>query len=326
MEQLKIGVIGCGHMGRNHVRILSNEFRFDLVGIYDVSAEQAAKISEEYQVKSFSSPEKLLESVDAVVIAVPSFLHKKTALLAAEYQVHTLIEKPIALNVSDAEEIVAEFQKKGLKLAVGHVERFNPVIVELGKLLERDKVFFLEAHRYSPFNGSGRITDTSVIEDLMVHDIDLVCGLMQPLRVTDIRGNGEVIQSNRIDFATCMLDFDRGGAHAVINASRVSQDKERSLTIHTKDSCIYADLLTRTLSVSKNTNIALTGNNPGCYMQDGIVQKIFVPGAEPLREELLSIYDSIMKDAPVCVDGQAGMEAVRICGEVCRRLEERRGR
>lgn len=325
MEQLKIGVIGCGHMGRNHVRILSNEFRFDLVGIYDVSAEQAAKVSEEYHVKSFSSTEKLLEAVDAVVIAVPSFLHKKIALLAAEYQVHTLVEKPIALNVLDAEEIVVEFQKRGLKLAVGHVERFNPVIVELGKLLERDKVFFLEAHRYSPFNGSGRITDTSVIEDLMVHDIDLVCGLMQPLHVTDIRGNGEVIQSNHIDFATCMLDFGEE-AHAVINASRVSQDKERSLIIHTKDSCIYADLLTRTLSVSKNTNIAPTGNNPSNYMQDGIVQKIFVPGAEPLREELLSIYDSIMKDAPVCVDGQAGMEAVHICGEVRRRLEERKGR
>ncbi len=323
MNRLKVGVIGCGHMGRNHVRILSEEFCFDFIGIYDKSEKQAEQISEQFHVKAFKTPEELLKKIEAVVIAVPSSLHREMAFLAAEYHVHALIEKPIALNVADAEMIVNKFREEGLKLAVGHVERFNPVIVELEKILNSAQVFFMEAHRYSPFSGSGRITDTSVVEDLMVHDIDLVCGLMYPYQVTDIRGNGEKIQSNRIDFATCMLDFGEN-AHAVINASRVSQNKERSMTVHTQDSCIYADLLTRTLSISRNTNIVVDGLNANSYTQDSVVQKIFVPSREPLREELLSLYESIVQDKPVKVDGEAGLEAVKICEEVVRRIDNRK--
>lgn len=323
MNRLKIGVIGCGHMGRNHVRILSEEFCFDLIGIYDSSEEQAEKILEQFHVRAFKTPEELLEETDAVVVAVPSSLHREMAFLAAEHHVHALVEKPIALNVSDAELIVNRFREEGLKLAVGHIERFNPVIVELEKILNSAQVFFMEAHRYSPFSGSGRITDTSVVEDLMVHDIDLVCGLMNPYRVTDIRGNGERIRSDRTDFATCMLDFGEN-AHAVINASRISQNKERSLIVHTQDSCIYADMLTRTLSISRNTNIVVDGLNANSYMQDSVVQKIFVPSREPLREELLSLYGSIMQDKPVKADGEAGLEAVKICEEVVRRINSRK--
>lgn len=323
MKRLRIGVIGCGHMGCNHVRILSEEFCFELVGIYDNSEERAEKISEQFHVKAFENPEELLEETEAVVIAVPSSLHREMAFLAAEHHVHALVEKPIALNASDAELIVNKFSEEGLKLAVGHVERFNPVIAELEKILNSAQVFFMEAHRYSPFSGSGRITDTSVVEDLMVHDIDLVCGLMKPYRVKDVRGNGEKIQSDRTDFATCMLDFGEN-AHAVINASRVSQNKERSLTVHMQDSCIYADLLTRTLSISRNTNIIVDGLNANSYTQDSVVQKIFVPSREPLREELLSLYNSIVQDKPVKVNGEAGLEAVRICEEVVRRIDSRK--
>lgn len=326
MERLKIGVIGAGHMGRNHVRILSEERNyFAFEGIYDVSEEQAEKVASQYGVKVFKTAEELLQEVNAVIIAVPSTLHKETALLAAEYGVHALVEKPLSTNVRDADIMIKVFKEKKLKLAVGHVERFNPVIVELEKILSDVQAFFIEAHRYSPFSGSGRITDTSVVEDLMVHDIDLVCGLMSPFKVTDIRSNGERIMSDRIDFATCMLDFGED-AHAVINASRISQNKERSLTIHTPDSCIYADLLTRTLSISKNTNIVVDGLNANSYTQDSVVQKIFVPSKEPLREELLSLYDSIVYDKPVKVDGGAGMEAVKICEEVVRRIDNRKSR
>lgn len=323
MTKLKIGVIGCGHMGCNHVRILSGESCFDFIGIYDKSEEQADKVSKQYDIKSFKNPEELLKEVEAIVIAVPSSLHREMAFLAAKHHVHALVEKPIALNAADAEAIVDKYQENDLKLAVGHVERFNPVIVELEKILNNNQVFYMEAHRYSPFSGSGRITDTSVVEDLMVHDIDLVCGLMSPYQVTDIRSNGERIRSNRLDFATCMLDFGEM-AHAVINASRVSQNKERSLTVHTLDSCIYADLLTRTLTISKNTNIVMDGLNANAYTQDGIVQKIFVPSREPLREELLSVYDSIVHDAPIRVDGGAGLEAIKVCEEVIRRINMRK--
>jgi len=315
MEQLKIGVIGTGHMGRNHVRNLVDEKRFDLVGIYDSDKIQAAEIASQYNVKAFDTVEDLLDSVNAVVVAVPSSLHKEIGLMVAEKGVHALIEKPLATSSEDAIEIADAFKKQGLKLQVGHIERFNAVITELNKILEGKQIFYLEAHRYSPFSGSGRIKDTSVIEDLMIHDIDIVCSLMDPEKVVDIRGNGERIKSDAIDFSTCMLKFS-SNAHAVINASRVSQNKERLLEIHTNDSIISADLLSKTLTITMNTDIMVESEHSGTYKQDAVVQKVFVPIIEPLRAELQSFYDAVVNNSDILVNGDVAIRAIKICEEV----------
>lgn len=178
MNLLKVGVIGIGHMGRNHVRVFLEEKRFDFVGIYDIDSKTANAVAEKYNVRAFKSIEELLENVAAVTVAVPSSLHRDVALKIAEYGVHALVEKPLAITSEDAEIIVKTFRKNNLKLAAGHIERFNPVFRELQKLVKNEDIFFIEANRYSPFSGSGRITDTSVVEDLMIHDVDLVCTLM----------------------------------------------------------------------------------------------------------------------------------------------------
>ncbi len=322
--RLKIGVIGTGHMGRNHVRNIASEpSLFDFIGIFDSSPEQAEKIASEYSVKAFSNLDELLDQVDAVVIAVPSSLHKEIGLRVAAHHVHALIEKPLATTAADAIELTEAFAKNDLKLQVGHIERFNPVIIELKKLLDNTKVFYIEAHRYSPFSGSGRITDVSVVEDLMIHDVDLICYLMDPNKVTDIRANGEIIRSNASDFATCMLDFDNK-AHAVICASRVSQSKERAISIHTSESFIYADLLTRSLSITKNTDIVVDASNSNTYTQEGVVQRVFVPSAEPLRLELIAFQKSVTENAPITANGEVGIEAVRICEEANKRIKENR--
>lgn len=317
MERLKIGVIGTGHMGRNHVRNLAEEARFELVGIYDKNAEQARKIARQYDTVPFDNLDMLLEQVQAVIVAVPSSLHKQIGLTVAEHGVHALIEKPLATNSGDAREIVKAFAEKGLKLQVGHIERFNPVIQELDKLLNNEQVFFIEVHRYSPFSGSGRITDTSVIEDLMIHDVDLVCHLMAPYAVSKVRGLGERVKSDNFDFASCTLNFS-GRAHAVVNASRVSQDKERTMTIHTIDSYISADLLYRSIVVSKNMDLVIDGPHEQSYRQNGLVQKVFVPIQEPLHAELIAFYDSVVNDAPIAVTGEVGIQAIEICEEVAR--------
>ena len=317
MEKLRIGVIGTGNMGRNHVRNLSAEERFELVGIYDKNLEQAEKVAKIFGTTAFRTPEELLDQVQAVVVAVPSSLHKKLALTVAEHGVHALIEKPLATTSQDAREIVAAFEEKGLKLQVGHIERFNPVIQELGKMINNEQVFFIEVHRYSPFSGSGRITDTSVIEDLMIHDIDLVCHLMAPYEITKVRGLGERVKSDNIDFASCTLNFS-GRAHAVINASRVAQEKERTMTIHTVDSNICADLLYRSIVVSKNTDLVLDGPHEQSYRQNGLVQKVFVPIHEPLRAELISFYDAVVNNELIAVSGETGVKAIEICEEVVR--------
>lgn len=318
METLKIGVIGTGHMGRNHVRNLSEEKRFNLVGIYDIDSEQAQAVAEKYNVKTFEILENLLEIVDAVVIAVPSSLHKEISLKVAEYGVHALVEKPLATTSSDAEIIVQAFKEKGLKLAVGHIERFNPVFRELKKLTNPNDVFYIEACRYSPFSGSGRITDTTVVEDLMIHDVDLVCSLMDGKELTSIHGRGETVKSGQTDFATCLMDFG-GKAHAIVNASRISQNKERSITVHMETRCIHADLLAKTLEIYKNTNLTIDLTEDASYKQDGIIQKIFIPIQEPLRAELIAFYDSIIADVPIVVDGEVGVKAIKICEEVSKR-------
>ncbi len=322
IKNIRIGVIGAGHMGRNHIRNLTNDYRFQFVGIYDNSEEAMSNTSRDYGVEAYNSMEELLKNVDAVVVAVPSSLHKEVGLVVASYGVHALIEKPLALNSKEAKEIVDAFEKKNLKLAVGHVERYNSAYRELKKIVLSQEPYYIEACRYSPYVNSGRIKDTSVIEDLMIHDVDLVCDLMSRKKLTSIHGRGECILSDKPDFASCLLDFD-GESHAIVNASRVAQEKERSITVHTKEGCIHADLLSKSISISQCTNMFFDSSKEYHYIQDGVVRKIFVPITEPLKEELLAFYNAIVNDTEIEVNGKVGVEAIRICETVANRVEKR---
>lgn len=322
MHPLKIGVIGTGHMGQNHVRNLAAEKKFDLVGVYDINTSQAKLIAEKYGTTAFDDIDKLFDSVEAVVIAVPSSLHKEVALKAAAHDVHALVEKPLATTLADAESIADSFSARKLKLAVGHIERFNPVFMELQKLIQGKKIFYIEACRYSPFSGSGRITDTSVVEDLMIHDIDLVCSLMNGRPVTSIHGRGETVISGQTDFATCLLDWG-GQTHAIINASRVSQNKERVIKVHTPDCYFEADLLAKTLSIAKSTNITIDITKDTFYKQDSVIQKVYIPVEEPLKAELLSFYDAVVSDKPMVVTGAMGIEAIKICQVIAERAKKK---
>ena len=320
MKILKVGVIGTGNMGRNHVRNLAAEKRFELVGFYDVNEEQAAETLRRYGAKAFESIEALLNEVEAVVIAVPSSLHKDVALQVAEYDVHALVEKPLATTREEAEIIRKAFEEKGLKLMVGHIERFNPVFKELRKLVVSEDIFYIEACRYSPYSSGGRITDTSVVEDLMIHDVDLVCALMEGKEVTSLHGRGESVKSDRTDFATCIMDFG-GKAHAVVNASRVSQNKVRTITAHTAEGCICADLLAKTLEIYKSTNLTMDSIRDNSCHQEGVVQKFYVTIEEPLRAELIAFYESVVNDVPIVIDAEAGIRAIKICEQVVHRTE-----
>lgn len=321
MKQLRVGVIGTGNMGRNHIRNLVEEKRFILVGIYDKNPEQAKEVAEKYDIDVFDDMDVLLGKIDAAIVAVPSSLHKEVALKVAQHGVHALVEKPLATNSKDAKVIVDTFAKAGLKLAVGHIERFNPVFKELKKLVDSKEIFYIEACRYSPFSGSGRITDTSVVEDLMIHDIDLVCALMEGIEVTSIHGRGEAVRSGQIDFATCLLDFG-GKAHAIVNASRISQNKERMITVHTPNACYCADLLAKTLNIYRSTNLIVDISHENSYKQDGIVQKVYVPIEEPLRAELVAFYNAVVNDSMVAVDGIMASKAINICEEVATRAKK----
>ena len=321
MNPLRVGVVGTGHMGVNHVRNLADEKRFELVGIFDKNLEQARSVAGKYEVEVFDRVEDLLSLIEAVIIAVPSSLHREVAFKAADYNVHALVEKPLATSLEDAKAIVELFKKKGLKLAVGHIERFNPVFRELRNLIDPQEVFYIEACRYSAYDVSGRISDTTVVEDLMIHDVDLVCALMEGMEISSIHGRGESVVSGKTDFATCLLDFN-GKAHAIVNASRISQNKERSITVHTNNCCIQADLLSKTLQIFKHTNLKIDLKKDNSYMQEGIVQRVYVSPEEPLRAELVAFYNAVVNGEPLEADGDTGVRAIKICEEVSKRAQK----
>lgn len=311
MRQLKIGVIGVGNMGRNHVRILSEEDRrFQLTGVYDADYVRAQKIAEQFRTNAFEEVDGLLQAVEAVVIAVPSSLHRAVGLLAAGHGVHALIEKPLAMNAGDAKELCRAFAASGRKLTVGHVERFNPVYTELSKILRHEEIIAIEVRRYSPYDG--RIKDANVVEDLMIHDIDLVCDLMKGHGIVQQFSFGQPVRTERLDFVQSSLRFDNG-CQASVSASRVTQGKIRELNVHTQNGFISADLLAKTLQINKSTNMVIGEGQESAYRQESVTEKIFVPIIEPLRAELISFYDAIVNDRPVEVDGETATEVVALC-------------
>lgn len=314
MRQLKIGLIGAGNMGRNHLRILAEEMgHFSLIGIYDVDSERTRQLAGQYGTKLYPNSNELLEQVEAVVIAVPSSLHKEFGLLASYHHVAALIEKPLAITSEDAAELCRAFSKNQCKLTVGHVERFNPVVAILKKILQHEQIIAMEARRYSPFDG--RIKDANVVEDLMIHDIDLVCNFMTDHQIVELSGLGQIIRSGRLDFVQSLLKFDNG-VQATVSASRVTEDKIRELHIHTRDSFIKADLLAKTLQINKSTNMIIDVGQENSYKQDSVTQKIFVPIIEPLRAELLAFYNAVVNDTEVEIDGMTATHVISICEQV----------
>lgn len=320
MDKVKIGVVGTGNMGRNHVRILHEENnRFELVGIYDVNKQHAQNAAETYGISAFDNLEQMLEQVDAVVIAVPSSLHKEIGLQAANMHKHALIEKPIALTGAEGEELSNAYKQAGCILTVGHVERFNPAIVQLKKILGNEKIIGVEAKRYGSFDG--RISDANVVEDLMIHDIDLMNYIMDDHELVDLKSVGRTVKSGKLDFVSTLMTFDNG-VYANVSASRVSQNKIREILVHTENSFIVANLLTRSLMVYRNTNMVVDEGTENSYKQDSVIQRIFVPIIEPLRAELIAFYEAIVLEKPVMISGQTAANAVAICEQVTKQCQE----
>lgn len=308
MRKLRIGVIGVGSMGRNHVRILSSaKGNFEFIGFYETNEGRADEVAHQFSVRAFSSVEALMEQADAVTIAAPSSVHKNIALMSAEHGLHTLVEKPLALTREDAEKISAAFSRNGLTLAVGHVERYNPVVTELCKLIRREKIVALEVRRYSPYNG--RIDDADVVQDLMIHDIDLVCNVLLKAVPMNVCSMGEITVSGRLDYVQSLMRFDNGIV-ATLGASRVTQSKVRELVVHTDHSYIIANLLDRSLSVLRNTNMVIGDVKESAYRQDSVTQRIFVPMVEPLQLELMDFADCVLTGRKPLADGQAACRAI----------------
>jgi virulence factor len=316
VDLLKVGVVGTGAMGRHHVRIydrLPHEVK--LVGIFDTNKHLANELAKTYNTKSFNLLTDLLDECDAISVAVPSIYHYEVAMEALKLNKSILIEKPIASSIMEAKEIMNEAKSKGLIVQVGHIERFNPAIIELRKLLIDQKSVGIDIKRLSPFDG--RITDVDVIQDLMIHDIDIVLNLFGH-NIHEIRAFGKSVfsKNNLIDYAIASIQFN-SGVIANLTASRVTQEKIRKLSLTTESSYIDLDYMDKKISIYQWTNMKEDLNlKEATYKQESVVSRVFVPNEEPLLNELKSFVSSVKNKQEPVVTAYDGLKSLEICEKI----------
>lgn len=309
---LKVGVIGTGNMGRNHLRVLSTMPEYNLIGCYDAVPEAAKAQASHYGIVAFSSMEELFAAVDVVNIAAPSSLHKEIAIAAAKAGCHVLVEKPIALNGADAQEIIDACNKAGVRLCVGHVERYNPAIVTLAEIIGREELISVDFRRMSPFYN--RISDADVVQDLMIHDIDILNAIAKS-PIKRVVSQGAVVFTDRLDYAQALVTYE-DGLVASLTASRVTESKIRKAQINAKNAFVRVDYLNRAVEVSRKTNFSLDVGHPLEYTQENIVEKVFVPMSEPLRSEFEHFAHCINTGDEIKTSGEMGKKAIELCMQI----------
>ncbi len=234
---LKIGVLGAGHLGKIHIKCIKNIIDYQLIGFYDPDKNNAEQVSSDFGIKSYESIESLLDDVDVVDIVTPTISHFDCASKAFAKKKHVFIEKPIVATTEESFKLMELAKEAGVKVQVGHVERFNPAFLAAKKFI--DKPMFIEAHRLSQFNPRG--TDVPVILDLMIHDLDIVLSSVQS-EVKNISASGVAVVSPTPDIANARIEFENGSV-ANLTASRISLKNMRKTRMFQKDAYISIDFL-----------------------------------------------------------------------------------
>lgn len=314
---IRIGVIGAGNMGKNHVRLTSEIPQFELIGVFDTKKE-AKRLAEKYNVRFFSALDELLSSVDSVVIASPSSTHVDLAVRAAEKGLHALVEKPLGLDANEARIINGAFKKSKTILSVGHVERFNPVVLEVEKMIKNENVIAINMRRFSPKDT--RINDADVLQDLLIHDLDIAVNCLSFSKIKKICANGRTAYNERlVDYVHSILEFECG-VLATLEASRTTEEKIREIDIHTTSSFIRMNLLNKSLTITRRTNYKLdTGYSP-TYRQENIIEKVFIPMVEPLRTELINFAECIRTGELPRTNGESAYYILQVMDEMRKQI------
>jgi len=322
---MKIGVIGVGHLGQHHARIFSELDDSELIGVYDTDSLRADIISQKYNCKACKSLSKLLQEVDAVSIATPTTTHFNYCKESLNTGKHIFVEKPICSNLEDAKELVSIAENNNLKIQVGHIERFNPAIIALSKILINP--IFIEANRIAPFTPRG--SDVPVVLDLMIHDIDIILSLMKD-KVRNIKAVGIPILTNDIDIANAKIEFENG-ALANITASRISLKRERKIRFFQKNMYISLDyqkkdvqVVKKSLEIEQVMKEIMSGKRQPDISELYNRQKLEIIEKEPLKAELENFVDAIQNNKRPIVNGQDGYEALRVAFRIMKDIEKNR--
>ncbi|MGD0591297.1 MAG: Gfo/Idh/MocA family oxidoreductase [Bacteroidota bacterium] len=324
MNPLRVGVIGVGHLGALHTKMYAQIPTAHLVGVFDIDSTQAEKIAVEFGIKTFAQLDDLLANVEAVSIATVTQSHYDVAMRVIKRGVHLLVEKPITATIEQARALAERAETKGLKLQVGHIERFNPAILALEPY--DIKPLFIESHRMAQFNPRG--SDVAVVLDLMIHDIDLILSLVKS-KVTRIDANGVAVISDTPDIANARLQFENGCV-ANVTASRISQNKMRKMRLFQHDAYISIDFATGVSEVfrlaDENTPRAKATKMLG-KIEEGRHKRIItyekpkVKEVNALRYELERFIESVQKNIEPPVTGRDGLHALEVAQEILQKIE-----
>ena len=317
--KLKIGVLGAGHLGRIHLRCISEVPEYDLVGFFDTDTTTSARIASEYGIAAFDSVSSLLAVVDVVDIVTPTPTHYALAAQAIRAGKHVFIEKPITHTLAEAASLISLAKQYDVKVQVGHVERFNPAILALNGI-SLDPMF-VESHRLSMFNPRG--TDVPVVHDLMIHDIDLLLSMVKS-EVVDIRASGVAVVSNTHDIANARIEF-ANGCVANLTASRISLKQMRKMRLFQRDAYVSIDFLEKQAQVIRifaedDPDLPTDANLLPLDTPTGrrLIQ-INMPEVQPvnaIKMELEALAESILHKLPVRVSAEAGLRALRVAEQI----------
>ena len=316
-NKLKVGVLGAGHLGKIHLKLLNQSERYELVGFYDPNQEQAQKVVAEFGYTYFDSIDKLIAAVEVVDIVTPTLSHYECAMKAIAAKRHIFIEKPITNTVEEAEQIYRLLEANHLKGQVGHVERFNPAFVAAKPAIKNP--MFIEVHRLAEFNPRG--TDVSVVLDLMIHDIDVLLSVVHS-PVKHIEASGVAVISKSPDITNARIEFENGCV-ANLTASRISMKNMRKSRFFQRDAYISVDFLEKKVEV---IHMKDAPENPGEYDMilqnaEGDRKQIYFEHPEVLPtnailNELETFADAIEHNTIPVVTFQQGTEALRLAKQI----------
>ncbi|CAM1362633.1 Gfo/Idh/MocA family protein [Tenacibaculum xiamenense] len=314
---LKAGVLGAGHLGKIHLRLLQQSERYELVGFYDPFTENAEKVAKEFGYTLFNSVDELIDAVDVVDIVTPTLSHFECAKQAIEKGKHIFIEKPITNTLQEAEAIRTLASQNHIRGQVGHVERFNPAFTAVQDMIGTP--MFIETHRLAEFNPRG--TDVPVVLDLMIHDIDIILSVVKS-KVKNINASGVSVISETPDIANARIEFENGCV-ANLTASRISMKNMRKSRFFQKDAYISVDFLTKKSEVVKMKDAPEKPDEFAMILQnaEGVKKQIYFDNPKIVQnnailDELESFADAIQNDTTPIVSLTQGTEALRVAQQI----------
>ena len=319
---LKVGVVGVGHLGKIHLKILLGMNQVKVVGFYDIDKNRAAEIASEFGVTDFPTVDSLIDSVDIIDIVAPTISHFDIALKTIRSSKHLFIEKPLAATVDEAKELVKLAHEAKVKIQVGHVERFNPAYIAAGEYI--DNPMFIENHRLALFNPRG--TDVSVVMDLMIHDLDIVLHTVKS-SVKRISASGVAVVSDTPDIANARIEFDNGCV-ANLTASRMSMKNMRKIRFFQKDAYVAVDFLNKKTEVIKMKQVEAETDPLAMYInlkEKGIKQIYYlnpeIKENNAIEQELTGLVSAIEHDTKPAVTIEDGYEALAVAQEILEKIK-----